>query len=837
MATVLEQLERYLSDRYSIRREVGRGGMATVYLAEDRKHHRQVAIKTLRPELAAGIAAERFLREIAIVATLNHPHILPLFDSGQAGNTLYFVMPFVEEESLRTRLRREGRLPVDEAIRFVDHVARALDYAHERGVIHRDIKPENVLLSAGQAVVSDFGIAYAVDAAGEGRMTRTGVAVGSPQYMSPEQAGEQSVDARSDIYSLACVLFEMLAGKPPFDGPSAMSVFAKHATEPPPRPGALRESVPSEVDRAVRKALAKHPSERFGTAGEFADAMTGAASVEARGSRWLARPRTGALGSWIRGSIVGVALIAGAWLSYQWVAGSGSRTGDTSLASAQLDPMRTAVLPFDILSPAEDVRSFARSLHARLVDGLALLEPIRVISPRGIGGASDSGVTVDSLARLLNVGTVVWPSMEAFGDSVRVRLRVLDGQTGEQLSSRTVKTALPRRLVLIDAVADTVRELLQVELGQTIEPRLKLLGTTSPEAFEKLLRAQEMEREFDDYLHDGDLESARRSLEEADRLLSEAEQLDSNWLEPILERGWLSQLAYQQAVAEQRPDAVRAFDVGVRHAERALEMRPGHPEALELRGALRFRIWQSDPHLSPEETGTLLELAERDLQGAREGNPHRARVLKTLSELMAATGRIEAAIRYGEEAYRRDPFLDNIGVIALRLFGYAFDAGRDSTAVRWCEEGLRRFPSPHEGFVFRHCRLKLMAWTDVYAPNPTEAWKLIDTMLQGHPRVPTGLETHLRGLAAMILARAGLPDSSMAVLESIREVWLLNRGTAIPTVGTLALLGQIDEARNLLDRYLSQNPSEESALARSRELRALREDPAFVNPLLPEMGR
>ncbi len=233
MSEILEQLKAALTGRYNVERELGAGGMAIVYLAEDVKHHRQVAVKVLRPELAAAIGAERFLREIEISARLQHPHILAVYDSGEAGGFLYYVMPYVEGESLRDRLDRDQQLPLDDALRLAQEVADALSYAHNHDVVHRDIKPENILLSSGHALVADFGIARAITAAGGDRLTQTGLSIGTPAYMSPEQAaGEATVDGRSDIYSLGCVLYEMLAGEPPHTGPNAQAIIAKRLTEP-----------------------------------------------------------------------------------------------------------------------------------------------------------------------------------------------------------------------------------------------------------------------------------------------------------------------------------------------------------------------------------------------------------------------------------------------------------------------------------------------------------------------------------------------------------------------------------------------------------------------------
>src|SRR5216110_1969425 len=316
MSDVLERLGAALAEHYAIERQVGAGGMATVYLARDLKHDRAVALKVLRPELAAVLGIERFLSEIRVTAHLQHPHILPLFDSGQAGGLIYYVMPHVEGESLRQRLEREKQLPIEEALMLAGGVASALDYAHRHGVNHRDIKPENVLFQDGQAVVADFGIALALSAAGGSRLTETGLSLGTPQYMSPEQAtGDRLIDARSDIYSLASVLYEMLAGEPPHTGPTIQSVIAKVLTDRPRPLRALRDAVPPHVESAIQKALAKVPADRFASALQFAEALTPAGGVsEAVAAPAIGAPRLGTprmvIASW---TLAVLAIGAAAW--------------------------------------------------------------------------------------------------------------------------------------------------------------------------------------------------------------------------------------------------------------------------------------------------------------------------------------------------------------------------------------------------------------------------------------------------------------------------------------------------------------------------------------------
>src|SRR3990172_6546842 len=274
MPELKDRLETALAGRYTVQREIGRGGMATVYLAEDLKHRRSVAIKVLRPELASILGADRFLREIEIAARLQHPHILALYDSGEAAGMLYYLMPFVEGESLRDRIDRERQLPIADAVQVARAVAQALAYAHERGVVHRDIKPENVLMSSSVAVVTDFGVARAVAEAGGTRLTQTGFAIGTPMYMSPEQAtGRDEVDGRTVQYALACVVYEMLCGEPPFSGSTPHAVLAKHSLDPVPSLQTLRQTVKPELQAVIHRALAKSPADRYATVAQFAEAL------------------------------------------------------------------------------------------------------------------------------------------------------------------------------------------------------------------------------------------------------------------------------------------------------------------------------------------------------------------------------------------------------------------------------------------------------------------------------------------------------------------------------------------------------------------------------------
>ncbi len=374
-------LQSGLADRYALERELGRGGMAVVYLARDLKHDRPVALKVLLPELAASLGAERFQREIRLAARLQHPHILAVHDSGETSGRLWFTMPYVDGESLRDRLRREGRLPVDEALRITRDAAEALQYAHEQGVIHRDVKPENLLLTRdGNTLVADFGIARAAD--GDENITKGGATMGTPAYMSPEQAdGAMAVDARTDIYSLAAVLFEMLAGAPPYPGTTAMSVIAKWLSEPVPSARAARPEVPEEVDRAIRRALSRSAGGRFGTMAEFAralqdaDGRTGAQAQGAGAGR--SRRQACGLAPATRASLrpapgrldrPGLALLTAGFFALR----NPRRSPDPA-------PRLLAVLPFENLGDSADAY-FADGIANELRSKLSELDGVQVIA-------------------------------------------------------------------------------------------------------------------------------------------------------------------------------------------------------------------------------------------------------------------------------------------------------------------------------------------------------------------------------------------------------------------------------------------------------------------------
>ncbi len=462
MADMLERFRSAVSDRYTIERELGHGGMAWVYLANDRKHGRPVAIKVLLPELAEAIGADRFMREIEIAARLTHPHILPLHDSGAANGLLYYVMPFIEGESLRDRLQREIQLPLDDAVRIAREVADALDYAHSCGVVHRDVKPENILLKGRHAFVADFGIARAILVAGADRLTQTGLSVGTPAYMSPEQVqGAASVDGRSDMYSLACVLYESLAGETPFRGPNAQAIFARRMTNPVPSLRTVRQ-VPEHVEHAITRALALTPADRFTTASQFAEALGGAVSSQPVPAGRRSRVR------------LTVAVTAGAALALAVAAVLMNRTATNS---GPISAARVAVLPFAVRSGG----SFAYlaegmvDLMSRDLDGagdLRTVDPGTILTATShVGGDELLDVRRGrAVARRVGAGSFVLGSVNAVGPQVRLQAALYDAANGSD--SAQAKGLVEGDSTELFALVDRLSRQLMVRRGSGIASRL-----------------------------------------------------------------------------------------------------------------------------------------------------------------------------------------------------------------------------------------------------------------------------------------------------------------------------------------------------------------------------
>jgi serine/threonine-protein kinase len=558
----IEELKAALSDHYTVDREVGRGGMAAVYLARDVKHGRRVAIKVLHPELAAAVGPARFLREIETTAKLTHPHILTLHESGQQGGILYYVMPFVEGESLRERLTRERQLPLDEALRIATDVADALSFAHGQGVVHRDIKPENILVSGRHAIVADFGIARAVARAAGDTLTATGATLGTPQYMSPEQAaGDHDVDARSDIYALGCVLYEMLAGEAPYSGPSVQSIVAKHITAQIPSVRMLRPTVPPHVEGIITRALAKSPTDRYPDAQSMLRDLE--ATDEATLGRATAASTTAPAAAPIskgrpkRASAVGAALVLVAAVAAFLVWRNVSRPGGTQ-PSANMRLHSLAVLPFDNLGAAAESSYFADGITDEIIDALARIPGLRVISRTSSFAFKEKrGLTMQQIADSLKVGAILEGSVRRDGNRLRVIARLVDVAADSQLLTRDFNRELRDVFGVQNEIAQDIAGALRVRLAAHDSTRLRRRPAVDVEAYDLYLRGRALWNQ-----------RSPVALSEAVRLFQQAIARDSTFVAAYV--GLSDALALEGLVGGVPPEDVGPRAVAV--AERALRL-------------------------------------------------------------------------------------------------------------------------------------------------------------------------------------------------------------------------------------------------------------------------
>jgi len=457
----IARLASAFTDRYTIQRELGAGGMATVYLAHDIKHDRSVAIKVLRSDIAQTVGADRFLREIQLAAKLNHPNILALFDSGHADGSLFYVMPAVEGESLRDRITRDRMLPVAEAVRIATEVAGALDYAHRHGVVHRDIKPENILLQEGHALVADFGIGKALSAVEGETFTQTGTSVGTPAYMSPEQAAGDSVDGRSDIYSLGCVLYEMLVGEQPFTGPTVQAVIAKRFVQTPADVAALREGVPRPVARAVQRALARTPIDRYETGALFATSLD---EIEAAAAKNTAPEKS------------------------------------------------LAVLPFVNMSADPENEFFADGITEEILNALATIPDLRVAGRTSSFSFKGRSVELKSIGEQLNVRTVLEGSVRRSGKRVRITAQLSDVTDGYRMWSERYDREIEDVFAVQDEIASAIAEKMKTSLRRTADGAAADRAPDNIEAYEAYLKGRALFYRRGMEMHDG-LKLMQRALE------------------------------------------------------------------------------------------------------------------------------------------------------------------------------------------------------------------------------------------------------------------------------------------------------------------------------------
>ncbi len=805
----LPELQTALSGRYTIERELGRGGMATVYLAHDAKHDRPVALKVLRSDLAAAVGPARFLREVTIVGRLTHPHILPLYDSGQAGESLYYVMPFVDGETLRQRLLRERQLPLAETLAIARQVADALAFAHQHNVVHRDIKPENILLDGDQAYVADFGIARAILVAGSETLSVPGLTAGTPKYMSPEQAtGAAEIDGRSDLYSLGCVVYEMLAGDPPHTGPTVQAILARQRSETPRSIRTVRPTVPVEVEAAVLTALAKVPADRFDSVSEFAKELERPTGTHPAGKP-AGRPA-------LRLAAIACAILLGlGWLAWTRI------RQPASLTPSPAAPTHVAVLYFDDLSEDGTLRPVANGLTEDLIDELGRVAALHVVSPNGVRPFLQQPIPPDSIARALRVGTLVGGSVDRSAGVLRVTVRLIDAASGLQIQSRTLERSSGDLFALQQEIAEEVSRFLRERIGQQIQLQASRAETESIGAWEQTQRAEELRHSARLLNTQGDPNASRRALRDADSLLGLAAAADPSWSKPKLLRGWIAR-DYIEMYGAGQGDSVKVWAVeGLQEAERVLAAKPGYPPALELRGTLLYEPWK----ISGLDTAEA-ETAERDLRAAAvPENPTQARAWGTLSALLQVQGRLAEANLAARKAYEVDAFLADSPQILFRLYHTSIDLERLDDAVNWCSTGRARFPHNWE---FAYCELTILLWRGSGPADAHQAWRSVaDLERLSTPENRAALLPRWHMMVAGVLARAGLRDSAEAVIRSARAAAPDDPEMDFHEAEARLLLGDREAALELLARDLGAHPRFRSYMRVYPGFRPLWDDPRF----------
>ena len=775
-----------LPDYLVVDRLLGRGGMASVYLAQDTRQGRRVAVKVLRPELAATLGAERFQREIQVASRWHHPGILPVFDSGASPGggavppTLWYAMPYVEGESLRDRMEREGQFPLADALAITREVADALGFAHARGVVHRDVKPENILLSAGHALVADFGIAMVVGEGGS-RLTETGFTLGTAAYMSPEQAaGDRQVDGRTDQFALACVLYEMLAGEPPHTGPTAQAILSRRLTEPPRRLRAVRAAIPEGVDAAVLRALSTAAADRFASLGEFAAALgSGTRPTAARGPSL----------PWRRALLAaGAAVLALA----TWWAGTRRAEGRDRVPAPRL-----AVLPLDNISADSADAYLADGLTAELVSTLSRVEGLRVV-PRGtVEAFAGQGLGIAALGRELEAGVVLDGSVQKAGDRLRVSLQLVDARSEATIWARE-----------FDGTADGAFEL-QRRIGRAVTAALALpfelagtagtRGTTpaDPAAYDLLLRAE--------YWMARPPQAVR--FDSARGRLREAVQLDPGFARAhaTLARNEADRIFYLGP----NPAAEQEAWVAIRIA---LELDSTSEMAYLARASLGFT----------REAGWRHEDALRDLLRAVRGHPRSVDAQSQLGSLALHIGLLDTALAALRAAVDLDPRNTFAPFRIVRTLWYL---GRSAEAV---DEARRMGVENWE-----------VANALQRAGRPDSALALLDRVGSG----PTGSGSWLDDASTRAVALAALGRREEAEAEVARVKAAATQPSshfhhvAYNFAAAHALLGQPAEAVRWLRATAEDGMPNYPLFAGDPNLATLRDDPGYRSFLAGQRAR
>jgi TolB-like protein/lipoprotein NlpI/tRNA A-37 threonylcarbamoyl transferase component Bud32 len=777
----LERLQVALEDRYAVETEIGRGGMATVFLAEDLKHHRKVAIKVLYPELAAAVGTDRFLREIETVAGLTHPHVLPLHDSGETDGLLFYIMPYVEGESLRQRLEREKQLPVDEALRIAREVADALDHAHRHGVVHRDVKPGNILMVEGHAVVTDFGVARAISEAGGEKITATGLAVGTPAYMSPEQAsGERDLDVRSDIYALGCVLYEMLAGEPPLTGATPTATAAKRVTDRPTPLGAMRSTVPEKLESLVEKTLAVSPADRPATARQLAKELAklrGKAEPAARTSRagrWLVR-------------VIGLAAIAMLAAIMWLLATDRSMTQQVRLVPAGADDLGAfsiAVLPFVNMSADPEQEYFSDGISEELLNLLAKIPEMRVTSRFSSFSFKGQTLEIPEIARRLNVAHILDGSVRKAGNEVRITVQLIDARSDTHLWAETWDRSLEDIFAIQEEIAADVAEQLKVTL-LGVAPTLE---ETDPAAYALYLQARQLARPF-----------TAEGFEQSNALYQQVLEIDSGYAAAWA--GLAENYEYQASFA------LRPFDEGYElareAANRALAIDPEYAPAYASLGLI-----------ASDYDGDLAAAA-RHFERALELEPTSPENITDATTLARSLGRLDEAIALNEYSVARDP-VNSAGHFRLGV-AYLW-AGRLDEAIASFRTVLTLNPGASGAQSNIGVALLLKGEPEAalaaIQQESSEVWRLIG-LVMAH---------HALGQAA---------ESDTALEEVIKKY---EQGWAYNIAYVLAFRGEADLAFEWLEKAVEYHDPGLSVIEGHGLLANIHDDPRWL-PFLESIGK
>jgi serine/threonine-protein kinase len=792
MGDVPDGLRTALAGRYDLDKEIGRGGMATVYLARDRKHRRKVAVKVFRSELSASVGTERFLREIEIAAQLSHPHILPLYDSGHADGFLYYVMPYVEGESLRERLRLEQQLPVEEALEIGVEVADALAHAHSSGVVHRDIKPENILFAAGQPVIADFGMARAVTMLDGKELTDVGIAVGTPTYMSPEQAtGAERQDHRSDVYALGCVVYEMLAGIPPFVGPSAQAVMARHSTDPVPPLRTVRESIPESVERVVLRALAKTPADRYTTAAQFADALRKAQtewiSYSSGATVVTQASGHGSSATWLKRSLVPVVVVAAALLI--WRPWSGGQSPAVATAPAYGDSI--AVKPVVNLTGRGILDHVAEVVTHDLIGYLTQFPQIKVTSLHSVRALADARLTSRQLAESLGVRLVLEARFLSRGDGFLVQASLIDAMRDASLWNDAWGSDLS------DPGAAEVEMVRRI--GEAIAQRVE--GTAVAEA---RLPPEHAQREAAEAYQIGRHWLPRRTPEGIRRAIAafrEAVARDSTYAPAYagLSSAYSLALAYRYDIGL---DGYGTAGRSLALADRAVALDSTLASAFAARGYLESRSFAPTPTVATDCERVLA------LQPSGADGP------SWCARVLAQQGDIDAAFAEAERAVALDP------LSAGRRLALAYEA-----------LGSRRY-----NLAIQQAQMASALEPELVLPLAIEARA---RLLAGDAAGCVGMELGPHAvLRAMCVRELGRIDEASAIVDSVLS--LVEPGALVDTVFTEVIraedlatyygwIGDAGAALRWLVRAYDLSPSGvEVRVLESELFRRVRSDAAFA---------